>query len=172
MFTPFNALAAALWLYVPALAANAAPVLIAKLPFFKRISLPIWPARLGANKTWAGLIGGVLAGMFTGWLQLVLTPWELQTGFGFWIAWSALISLGALVGDIVKSYFKRRIGIPPGGAWPVVDGIDYVVGALLFGLPLFVPAWEVAVALLVAGPILSLFANIISYMLGLKKVWY
>lgn len=170
MFTPFNALAAAIWLYLPAFAANAAPVLIAKLPFFKSISRPIWPARLGANKTWAGLIGGVLVGTVVGLLQILLTPWPY--GIGLWLGWSALISFGALIGDSVKSYFKRRIGIKPGAAWPVVDGIDYVVGALVFGLPLFVPAWEVAVALLVAGPILSLLANVISFSLGLKKVWY
>lgn len=172
MFTPFNALAAAVWIYLPALVANAAPVLIAKLPFFPNVRHPIWPAGLGANKTWAGLLGGIVIGTLAGWLQLVLTPWELQTGYAFWIGWSVLISFGALLGDSVKSYFKRRIGIPPGGAWPVVDGIDYVVGALLVGLPLFVPSWQVAVALLVAGPILSLLANMFSYAVGWKMVWY
>lgn len=170
MYAAFNALAAALWLYFPALIANAAPVLIARLPFFARISRPIWPARLGANKTWTGFVGGVLAGTFAGWLQIALTPWPY--GPWLWIGWSALISVGALVGDGVKSYFKRRIGIKPGAAWPVVDGVDYVVGALIFGLPLFLPAWQVALALLIAGPILSLLANVVSYSLGLKKVWY
>ena len=170
MFLPFNALAAALWLYLPALAANAAPVLIAKLPFFPRIRHPIWPAGLGANKTWAGLLGGIIIGTLVGWLQLTLTPWPYDPVL--WLAWSALISFGALLGDSVKSFFKRRMGIPPGGAWPVIDGIDYVVGALVVGLLLFVPSWPVALALLVAGPILSLLANIFSYLIGIKKVWY
>jgi CDP-2,3-bis-(O-geranylgeranyl)-sn-glycerol synthase len=155
------------WLYLPALVANAAPILLAKLPV-RRAS--IWPAGLGANKTWLGLVGGVAAGALTGWLQVGLTPWPFDPWT--WVGWSALISFGALAGDAVKSFFKRRIGIPPGGAWPVVDGIDYVAGALVFGLPMFVPAWPVAVALVVAGPVLSLLANLFSYAVGWKKVWY
>jgi CDP-2,3-bis-(O-geranylgeranyl)-sn-glycerol synthase len=170
MFSPFNALAAALWLYLPALVANSAPVLIAKLPFFHRVKRPIWAAGLGSNKTWAGLIGGTVAGVVVGWLQIAFTSWPYEPWL--WIGWSTLISFGALFADAAKSWFKRRIGIPPGGALPVVDGIDYVVGALIFGLPLFVPSWEVALALFIAGPILSLLANIVSYSLGLKKVWY
>lgn len=172
MFTPFNALAAALWIYLPALAANAAPVLIARFPFFHRIRYPLWEAGLGKNKTWAGLLGGIAAGVLVGFLQITLTPWGREFGYEQWILWSALIAFGALLGDAVKSYCKRRIGIPPGGAWPVIDGIDYVLGALIVGLPLFVPSWQVAVALLIAGPILSLIANVCSYALGLKKVWY
>ncbi len=172
MFAPFNALAAALWIYLAAFAANAAPILIARLPFFERIRRPIWEKGLGANKTWPGFIGGIAIGVVIGILQITLTPWGNEVGIWPWILWSALIAFGALLGDAVKSYCKRRIGIPPGGAWPVVDGIDYVVGALAVGLPLFVPAWPIAVALLVAGPILSLVANIFSYAVGWKKVWY
>ena len=170
MFSPFNALAAALWLYLPAFVANATPVFVGKIPFLAPLRRPIWEARLGTNKTWAGLLAGVLMGILVGVLQVTLTSWPYHPVL--WIAWSALISFGALLGDAVKSYCKRRIGIPPGGAWPVVDGIDYVVGALLVGLPLFVPAWQVALALLVAGPVLSLLANVFSYSVGWKKVWY
>jgi CDP-2,3-bis-(O-geranylgeranyl)-sn-glycerol synthase len=170
MYAPFNALAAALWLYLPALVANAAPVVLAAIPFLAPLRVPIWPSGLGANKTWLGLAGGVLLGTLAGWLQIALTPWPY--GPWLWIAWSALVSFGALFADAAKSWAKRRMGIPPGGALPVVDGVDYVVGAIVFGLPLFVPSWPVAVALLVAGPVLSLLANAVSYALGLKKVWY
>lgn len=170
MYEPFNALAAALWIYLPAFAANAAPLLVARLPFVARIRRPIWEKGLGANKTWPGFAGGILAGVIVAALQIALTPWPNPPLL--WLSWGTLIAFGALLGDATKSYFKRRIGIPPGGAWPVVDGIDYVVGALVVGLPLFVPAWPVAVALLVAGPVLSLMANVFSYAVGWKKVWY
>ncbi len=170
MYAPFNALAAAVWLYLPALVANAMPVVLAKVPFLAPLRIAIWPTALGANKTWLGLVGGIAFGTLVGVVQVTLTPWPYDPWT--WTAWSALISIGALVGDAVKSFFKRRIGIAPGNAWPVIDGIDYVVGALLFGLVLFIPSWPVAVALLVAGPVLSLLANIFSYAIGLKKVWY
>ncbi len=166
----FGHLTAALWIYLPALVANSAPVLIARLPFFERIRRPIWEAGLGANKTWAGLLGGVLAGIIVGWLQFTFS--SLPYDPFLLMLWSTLISFGALLGDSVESFFKRQIGIKPGGALPVLDGLDYVVGALLVGLPLFVPSWPIAIALLVAGPILSLLANVLSYMLGIKKVWY
>lgn len=172
MFAPFNALAAAVWLYLPAFVANSVPVFVGKSTFLAPYRHPIWQEGLGANKSWLGLIVGVLAGTFAGWLQVALTPWDTVYGTVPWIVWSALVSLGALVGDAAKSYFKRRLGIAPGGAWPVVDGIDYVVGALAFGLLMFVPSWPVAVALIVAGPILSLLANMVSYAVGWKKVWY
>lgn len=169
MYAPFNALAAAVWMYLPAFAANAAPVLVALLPIPRR---PIWPSLLGANKTWNGLVGGVLVGVLAGLAQLTLTPWHRVVDAGPWIAWSALVSFGALFADAAKSVLKRKIGIPPGGALPVVDGIDYVVGAMVFGLAYFVPSWQIALALLVAGPVLSLLANVASYLLGWKKVWY
>lgn len=170
MLTPFNALAAALWLYLPAFIANAVPVFVGKARWLAPYRFPIWENGLGKNKTWVGVIAAIVAGTLGGWLQISLTPWPHSPVT--WIAWSALISVGAMAGDCVKSYCKRRIGIKPGGAWPVVDGIDYVVGALVCGLPLFVPSWPVAVALLVAGPILSLLANMFSYAMGWKKVWY
>lgn len=172
MSSPLNALAAAIWLYLPALVANAVPVFIGKARWLAPYRIPVWEKGLGANKSWAGIVAAVVAGTLIGWLQISLTPWDNVIGIWLWIGWSALISLGAMLGDCVKSYFKRRIGIKPGGAWPVIDGIDYVVGALVCGLPLFVPAWQVAVALLVAGPILSLAANSFSYVMGWKKVWY
>lgn len=172
MFIAEQALAAALWLYLPAFVANAVPVFVGKSKRIAPLRIPVWEKGLGKNKSWAGVLAAIIAGTLTGWLQLVLTSWELQVGFGAWIAWSALISFGAMFGDCVKSYVKRRIGIAPGNAWPVIDGIDYVVGALVCGLLLFVPTWSVALALIIAGPILSLLANVISYLMGWKKVWY
>ncbi len=170
MYAALNALAAALWLYLPAFVANATPVFVGKFSRLAPYRFPLWQAGLGANKSSLGFAAAVVVGTFAGYLQAALTPWtdDLWT----WLAWSALISFGAMLGDCVKSYAKRRIGIAPGGPWPVIDGIDYVVGALVFGLPLFVPAWQVALALLVAGPIFSLLANMFSYSVGWKKVWY
>lgn len=170
MLTPFNALAAALWLYLPAFVANAAPVFVGKAAWLAPYRFPIWENGLGKNKTWPGFMVAVVVGTLAGWLQISLTPWPHSPAT--WIAWSALISFGAMAGDCVKSYFKRRIGIAPGKAWPVVDGIDYVVGAWLCGLVMFRPAWPVLIALLVSGPILSLLANSLSYIFGWKKVWY
>ena len=47
-----------------------------------------------------------------------------------------LIPLGALLGDLTGAFIKRRLGIQPGGLLPIVDQIDFVVGAVVFSLPL------------------------------------
>lgn len=172
MFSVFNILAAAFWFYLPAFVANSAPLLVARLASIQRINRPIWREGLGPNKTWIGFWGGMAAGVLVGVLQVSLTPWSHVHDVGFWVLWSAIISFGALLGDSAKSFFKRRIGIAPGASWPVFDGVDYVIGALVVGLLLFVPSWQLVVAMLVLGPVLSLCANIVSYAMGWKNVWY
>ncbi len=40
-----------------------------------------------------------------------------------------------MTGDAVKSFFKRRAGVPPGGRWIPADEIDFIIGAMLLGSP-------------------------------------
>ncbi|MBW2995370.1 CDP-archaeol synthase, partial [Candidatus Woesearchaeota archaeon] len=86
--------------------------------------------------------------------------------FGF------LLGLGAMTGDLVKSFFKRRIGKKPGESWPVFDQLDYVIGALLFGSIVFVPELSIILIILIVTPVLNLLANYLGYILKLKKVWW
>jgi CDP-2,3-bis-(O-geranylgeranyl)-sn-glycerol synthase len=44
------------------------------------------------------------------------------------------ISMGALFGDIVESFFKRRIGKERGESWYPFDQLDFVLGALILAL--------------------------------------
>jgi CDP-2,3-bis-(O-geranylgeranyl)-sn-glycerol synthase len=57
---------------------------------------------------------------------------------------------------------------------PVVDQLDFVVGALIFTLPLVVTgvyalSWEVAVTVLLLTPPIHLLTNFGAYKLKLKK---
>ncbi len=45
------------------------------------------------------------------------------------------IAAGALVGDMGKSFVKRRLGKKPGSMFQPWDGIDYMIGAIIFMLP-------------------------------------
>ncbi|MFC0218408.1 phosphatidate cytidylyltransferase [Pseudochelatococcus lubricantis] len=73
----------------------------------------LWP-RVSPNKTWAGCIGGTLAGTFMGWLVA-----SLAQGAGVAVPWSALAvagasafaSLAGQAGDLAESAFKRRAGV-------------------------------------------------------------
>jgi CDP-2,3-bis-(O-geranylgeranyl)-sn-glycerol synthase len=84
------------------------------------------------------------------------------------------LAFGAMLGDIVASFAKRRTGRERGAAFPGVDQLDFVIGAL--GLTaLAAPAWFAAtfplpalVVVLVATPVLHVVTNAIAYLLGLK----
>ena len=84
-----------------------------------------------------------------------------------------LIPLGALLGDLTGAFIKRRIGIAPGGLLPIVDQIDFVVGAVVFAIPLapdlLAVSWAVAVTVLLITPPIHLFTNYLAYKLKLKK---
>ena len=149
----------------PAYCANAAPVLAGGglsmdfgKNFFdgKRI--------LGKNKTWRGFFFGWVIGILVGLVEGVVfgpVPYSLL--------FSVLTPLGALCGDLAGAFVKRRLGIAPGGLLPVIDQIDFVVGALLFSIPLAMVSLELAVVVLLITPPIHLFTNFLAYKLKLKS---
>jgi CDP-2,3-bis-(O-geranylgeranyl)-sn-glycerol synthase len=166
-----------LLLYLPAFIANATPLLIIKLPWVKKHNAPVWTAKLGAHKTWMGLGGGVVAGALCGGLLHAFLPESnpaepFYDDLPFALFFGALLGLGALLGDAAKSMLKRKLGIAPGGWLPILDAIDYTVGALIVALPFHVPMWTEALILLALGWLLSTLSNLFSYWVGLKRVWY
>jgi CDP-2,3-bis-(O-geranylgeranyl)-sn-glycerol synthase len=107
---------------------------------------------LGDGKTWRGLFGGVLGGMMVGGLQVALAaaadspatiptfdPLGGKAGAGSLLVIFAL-ALGALVGDAVKSYAKRRLKRKRGAKLPLADQYDFVLGAWVLSASLF-PGW-------------------------------
>jgi len=138
-----------------------------------------WRGRrvLGDHKTWRGLVVGVLAGALTfalqqaifraGWLQaLALLDYDACSPLP-----GALLGFGALLGDAVKSFFKRGLGIAPGGTWIPFDQLDFLVGAWLCVLPVVTPP---LLPLLCAAPIVfvgTLAVTAGGAGLGLKESW-
>ena len=49
-----------------------------------------------------------------------------------------LFAIGALGGDALKSFFKRQVGIRPGGTWFPFDQIDYIIGGAIASQPRYV----------------------------------
>jgi len=149
----------------PAYCANGAPVLAGGGPpldfgknFFdgKRI--------FGKNKTFRGFFFGWLIGILVGIVE------GLVFGFATYsVLFSVLTPLGALLGDLTGAFIKRRLSIAPGGLLPLVDQVDFVVGALVFSLPLMLAGWELAVAVLLITPPIHLFTNFLAYKLKLKN---
>lgn len=133
---------------------------------------------LGDHKTLGGFFFGVLGGICMGIVQVFASPY-LTSYFpapAMPLAVIAAMPLGALTGDAVKSFFKRRLGVESGAMLPVADQLDFVIGALMLSL-VAAPQWSLAnytvtilvIIVLMTFP-LQLFHNMVAVALGKKKV--
>jgi CDP-2,3-bis-(O-geranylgeranyl)-sn-glycerol synthase len=146
----------------PAYCANATPVLAGggtQMDFGKNF----YDGKriFGNNKTFRGFFFGLAIGVLVGLIECVL--------FGFPILFSMLIPLGALLGDLAGAFLKRRIGIAPGGLLPIVDQVDFAIGAIVFSVPLAIVNWELAVTVLLITPPIHLLTNFLAYKMKLKR---
>jgi len=147
----------------PAYCANAIPVITGgglPLDFGKKFfdGKPIF----GKNKTFRGFFSGLAIGTAVGFVESVF--------FNYHIVFGLSLSLGALFGDLTAAFAKRRLGLSPGDFLPVVDQVDFVIGAILFSLPicLHTLSWELLAAVLIVTPPIHLLTNFVAYRLGLK----
>ena len=156
---------AALKFIFPAYCANATPVLAGggpKMDFGR--SFYDGKRIFGNNKTFRGFFFGWAVGIGVGLVE------GLVFGFQHYpVLFSVLIPLGALLGDLTGAFIKRRIGIAPGGLLPIVDQVDFVVGAIVFSIPLAIISWELAVTVLLITPPIHLFTNYLAYKMKLKR---
>lgn len=182
----------ALWFIFPAYMANSAPVDVSNLKSLKKYGKPIdggknWRGKriLGDGKTWRGLYAGIIAGTIAGTIQMLLQPAlandlpnlpQMTTSLAF------MLSLGALTGDMIESFFKRRINLKPGAPLPLFDQLDFIIGATIFAW-----AWTIITTGQISGafekmigyprllliilitPLMHLIANFIAWMWKLKK---
>jgi CDP-2,3-bis-(O-geranylgeranyl)-sn-glycerol synthase len=129
----------------------------------------------GDGKTFRGFFGGVMSGILVGsiliLLQYFLNLEPIHTPLSV-----ILLATGALLGDLIKSFFKRRLDKKRGESWLIADQYDLVAGAfalLLIVYPEWVWTWitpAVAVWIVVITPLLHRGVNIIGYLLGVKDV--
>jgi len=171
--------ATAFWAMVPAYVPNNAAVLAGG-------GRPIDGGRewrgarlLGDGKTWRGTAVGTLVGVVLAIaLNALNDPTSAALGVGlptFALPAAVALAFGAMCGDIGASFLKRRSGRERGAAFPGLDQLDFVVGALLavflvdtdWALATFTPA--VLAAVLVITPVLHVVTNVGAYLLGLKN---
>ena len=178
----FFALVSALWIMLPAYIPNPAAVIFGGgTPIDGGRTLSDGRRVFGEGKTVRGFALGVLAGVAVGGAELYgQSLATLAPGWQFLPLHTALtvctFAVGALFGDLAKSFVKRRIGKEQGERWPVADQYDLVVGAFLL-TALLAPSWLIAnltlpviVWILVLTPILHRLTNIAGHRLGVKGV--
>jgi CDP-2,3-bis-(O-geranylgeranyl)-sn-glycerol synthase len=175
----------ALWFFLPAGAANVAPILVARLPGLRQWNAPIDGGQtyrgkriFGSHKTWRGLIAGIVGATFVLWLQ------QLMVGHSDWAHQIAgavdyahlptlivgpLFAIGALGGDAIESFLKRQRGIEPGKGWFPFDQTDYIIGGALLTAPfVHLTLWHYTLLLFIwFGTHVA--ASYIGYLVGLKE---
>ena len=131
----------------------------------------------GDGKTYRGFLGGMFCGILAGlveiwvWSSFNLTALPRQTLLSI-----ALLAAGALLGDLVKSFFKRRLGKERGESWPLTEQYELVIGSFVLILLVY-PQWlfenitlPIAAWIVIITPILHRVVNIIGYYIGVKEV--
>ncbi len=179
------ALLQALWFFLPAYVANPTAVLFGggtSMDFGK--TLRDGKRLFGDGKTWRGFAGGVTSGVILGlilWAIAALVYPTLAYGsFPAGLAPLVLLPLGALLGDLVGSFIKRRMGKAKGAPALGLDQYDFFVGAFVL-LAVFQTSWFVQhywegdgvyglIFIAVLTPFLHRAVNIVGFKLGKKEV--
>lgn len=178
-----------LWLLLPALIANAT----ATLPRGRGPPMDLgrtWPHDgrriLGPSKTWSGFLCGTLfplpIGLLQTWLVLIAPPsLQLVPAFGPTLLAAVpvilLLTGGALAGDAVGSFIKRRRGMGSGQRAFLLDQLTFVIVPVGLGVVLVPSVFLAAIGGLEAVLWLLLFSvglhvafNYVGYWVGLKPV--
>lgn len=164
---------AAILFFLPAGIANMTPVIASKTPLLKAWQTPMdlgisWHGKrlFGDNKTWRGLIAGTLMGGITAKAVAHILPAAAMTKYVFLTG--CLLGLGALLGDAVESFIKRRLNIPSGHTWFPFDQTDYIIGGLVAVSPLVLLPWWAIATILVIYFGLHMLVVYIGYLWGVR----
>ena len=180
-----------LYFFVPGYFANMTPPIAKWLKVAVALDKPIDGNKkygdgrpvLGSHKTWRGLVLGIFVGAMFYLLQsnLYIFPFFKHLSlFDYrnpdYALFAFLLPFGAIFGDALFSFFKRRLDMKPGQNWMVFDQTDYVIGVFAVLIPfktLFkvVPS-NVWITLFVLTFFLHLATNLLSFKLKIKDTWW
>ena len=168
------------WFIIPAYAANGFPPFARgkhALDFGKK-----WRNKriLGEGKTIEGLAAGFFGGLLWGGV-LILFQSYVQINQGISINQDiglvemtlpliVLITIGALLGDLIGSFIKRRIDMPRGASFPLLDQLGFVIMAIIIATPLYLMSFGSIVFIIIATVFVHLFGNYLAYKAKLKSV--
>ena len=141
---------------------------------------------LGTSKTWSGFLVGGALGMLIGLLEaqlILLAPPSLAVvpvlapTLAAAVPVAVLVAYGAMTGDAIGSFVKRRLGRPSGARTWFLDQFPFVLVPILLGFALypgvFVPTfvnWEAVIWVVLLTLLLHIGFNWVGYKAGLKKV--
>jgi len=173
-----------LYFMLPGIFANMMPVLMKK--HWMWLARPVdfnlkWfdgKNLLGDHKTWRGLVSGTVVSIIIVAIQKWLLQFETfekisifpYDQYSVWLT-GFLIGFGALFGDMVKSFIKRRVGIEPGKKFIPWDQIDAAVGAIALVSIIWPVGWIRSLALIIFTFVLHILVRNVGYYLKINKRW-
>jgi CDP-2,3-bis-(O-geranylgeranyl)-sn-glycerol synthase len=174
---------------IPAYFANMAPPIAKKFKFLEFLKVPIEKGKkfsdgkslFGKNKTYRGYVVGLIGGLIGAYLQMLLYRFPFfqsisisgidYTSHYIIILLGILLSVGAITGDLVESFFKRRLNKESGESFVPWDQIDHVMGAYLFALPIafYALTWRLFLCSIILTFFLHVIINHIAFYLHIRK---
>jgi CDP-2,3-bis-(O-geranylgeranyl)-sn-glycerol synthase len=151
-----NSIISSIWRYLPAYFANATPVAFGGGPALDGGEK--WldgKPFLGSHKTLRGSIAGIFAGLLIGFLQ-----GSALVGFAQ--------GLGAILGDLISSFLKRRWDVAPGESFPLLDQLDFIIVAVLLSQPLVNSSVQAIIIIIIVTVPIHYLTNYLSWMLKMK----
>ncbi len=146
----------------PAYFANAAPLVLGGgAPLDGGRSLADGRPIFGPHKTVRGVIAGIFVGTLIGLAESVVDSRLAIAGF--------MIALGAVLGDLLGAFVKRRLNVEPGKAFPILDQLDFILGSVVLGYAFFQVGLISILLVVVVTPPIHLATNYGAYRLGIKK---
>ncbi len=148
---------------LPAWIANGTPVIFGggkPLDMGKKLGgKPIF----GKHKTLRGTLSGVIGGFIISVLELAFFNQALAIGFA--------LTIGAIVGDLIGSFIKRRIGVREGVSVAILDQYSFFVVALILAFPFGgLPNVVGLVVLIVLTGLLHRGTNVLAHKAKIKQV--
>src|SRR3989344_4832589 len=146
----------AIYYYLPAYFANGMPIAFGggfPLDFGKN-----WKDGkriFGDGKTFSGLIFGIGVGT----LAIGTIQGKLELAF--------FISVGAIFGDLIKSFVKSRLRYNAGEKFFPWDQIDFLIGAIILASIIEAQRIDFVITILVITPLIHLATNYGAYLFGL-----
>jgi len=128
---------------------------------------------LGNSKSVEGFIAGVLGGLLTG------VAYAIILANPYWVAYGAVSGFGAMAGDSINSFVKRRLGLRSGEPFIPLDQLSFILVAFalikathvdrLAGYTVTLVDFSVIVYVVM---VLHPLTNLIAYLIGLKDEPY
>lgn len=112
----------------------------------------------GESKTWRGIV-------FSLWSTTLIAPL-----LGFSLLLGFVVAAGAMAGDLLSSFCKRRLGYPPSARLSLVDQLpESLLPAMMVGVLLGLNVWQV-IAAVVIFVLSDIFVSPLLYRLGWRRV--